>query len=157
MKNLSKILALSLIFSFVFSLNAQTKNVETKKETIVKKYNIDKGDYTIPYVVTIKNKVMNPVKTEKDENHYENKNRIETEKMITKIITIDDKYNNKYDNQIELSYKSNTDNNFTISPSDEGFLILVSGREFKYSVEDKDYMLNKDDQFFRIYESTDSK
>ncbi len=157
MKILDKVSILALVFTFSVA-TAQDHNTEITKETIVKTYELEKGNSTIPYEITIKNKELDPIKLEKEDRYKLNQDRVDAQEMITKVITIDDQYDDSFDNVIELSYMKEADKDFKIMPYDEGFVIMVKGEEFEYSVKNKNYKVksaNKD--FFMIERQSDSK
>ncbi|MHA7057026.1 hypothetical protein ACWGOQ_0007395 [Aquimarina sp. M1] len=158
MKIFNKIPFVVLLFNFV-TISAQEHNMEVMKETTVKTYNLDKGDMTIPYEVTIWNKELDPIKLEKNDENKVNQGRADTQERITKVIKIDDQYDNSFDNTIQVSYLKKADKDFKIMPTDEGFMIMVKGEELRYSVRNKDYKVKESSKkdFFTIEKMSDSK
>lgn len=159
MKNL-KSLFLAITFSVPFTIFAQeTKmNNELTKETMVKTYEVEKGNTTIPYEVKIKNKTTQPIKLDKEDKNELNQSRIvDTNKMITKSIWIDSDIDDMYDNYIELSYVKEADKDFMIESNTDGFVIKVRGKEMNYSFLDRDYMIKEKDTNFFIITERDSK
>ncbi|AXT53899.1 hypothetical protein D1818_24920 [Aquimarina sp. BL5] len=157
MKILNKIPFVALLFTFAFA-TAQEHNMEVTKETIVKTYELERGNTTIPYEITIWNKEIDPIKLEKEDKYKLNQDRVDTQERITKVITIDDQVDNSFDNTIQISYLKDADKDFKMMPTDEGFVIMVKGEELRYSVENKDYevkTINKN--FFMIEQPSDSK
>ena len=152
-----KMMAFAFTLNLVSVASAQDQSIELTKETIEKTYEIDKGDKKMPYVVKIKNKEMSPVKLDENDENKVNQDRVETPEMVTKVISINDDNNDAFDNVIELSYIKEADKDFNIFPAKDGFLIRVKGREFNYSVEDKDYMIEKEDEdFFKVEKAVSS-
>ncbi|WP_299254132.1 hypothetical protein [uncultured Aquimarina sp.] len=157
MKILNKIPFIALLFTFA-TVTAQEPNMEVTKQTIVKTYELERGNKTIPYVITIWNKELDPIKLEKEDRYKLNQDRVDAQERITKVITIDDKYDNSFDNTIQISYLKEVDKDFKIMPTDEGFVIMVKGEEFRYSVNDKNYKVKSvDKNFFMIERKSDSK
>ncbi|AXT55586.1 hypothetical protein D1815_07380 [Aquimarina sp. AD1] len=157
MKILNKIPFL-LLFTFAIT-TAQEHNMEITKETTVKTYEYEKGDMTIPYEVTIWNKELDPIKLAKEDQYKLNQERVDAQERITKVINIDDQYDNSFDNRIQISYLKEADKDFKIMPLNDGFVIMVRGEELKYSLENKSYKIKKtsDENFFMIEKLSDSK
>ncbi|WP_378175331.1 hypothetical protein [Aquimarina sp. SS2-1] len=157
MKNLRKISILAILFTFSFAV-AQEHPMEITKETTVKTYEIEQGNTTIPYEITIWNKELDPIKLEKEDRYKLNQDRVDAQERITKVITIDDQYDNSFDNTIQISYLKEADKDFKMMPTEDGFVIMVRGEEFRYSVKNKDYKVKSTDKnFFMIEKSSDSK
>ncbi|MFD2561922.1 hypothetical protein [Aquimarina rubra] len=157
MKILNKISFAALLFTFAIT-TAQEHNMEITKETTVKTYEIEQGNKTIPYEVTIWNKELDPIKLEKEDRYKLNQDRVDAQERITKVITIDDQYDNSFDNTIQISYLKEADKDFKMMPTEEGFVIMVKGEEFRYSVKNKDYKVKTmNENFFIIEKSSDSK
>ncbi|WP_298320918.1 hypothetical protein [uncultured Aquimarina sp.] len=157
MKNLSKISF--VILSFIFATaTAQEPNAEITKQTIVKTYELERDNRTVPYEVTIWNKEIDPIKLKKEDRYKLNQSRIDAQEKVTKVITIDDQYDDAYDNTIQISYLKEADKDFKMMPTDEGFVIMVRGEELRYSVNNKNYDVKSlKDNFFIIERNSDSK
>ncbi|WP_378187705.1 hypothetical protein ACE939_04960 [Aquimarina sp. W85] len=152
-----KLIAFALTLNLFSIASAQEQGMELTKETIEKTYELDQGKEKTPYVVTIKNKETSVVKLDEKDKNKINQDRVETPEMVTKVISINDDANDAFDNVIELSYIKEADNDFNIFPAENGFLIRVKGREFNYSVEDKNYIIEKEDEdFFKVEKAVSS-
>ncbi|RZS90759.1 hypothetical protein [Aquimarina brevivitae] len=142
MKNIKSIF-LALIFILPLTISAQKNPTEVSKKTIVKTYEVEKGDITIPFKVKIKNKVMQPVKLKKKDKNKLNQDRVaNADEMVTKSIWINSDYDKTYDKYIELSYVKDADDDFVIEASEVGFDIKVRGNVMNYSILEKDYYID---------------
>lgn len=150
MKTLKKIVTLIALIS-VTGMTAQKINKQVTDEVMIKKYEVNHGDRTIDYTLKINTKEAGYVTMKKSDLPKKEQERIQNNKKVTKLISIDNDADPSYDNVIALTYLTKDDDHFTVNQTEEGFTITVVGKELRYNFLKKEYnVTTKDTDTFEV-------
>lgn len=150
MKHLRNIFTVLTLLAFTV-MYGQMENKQTEKETVVKTYQVETSKGTMDYSLKVDTKRSNWVTMEKEELALKEQTRVHKPKKVTKIISIKGLNDSQYDNVLYISYKSKNDDEFKIYPTRDGFNMSVVGKEFRYSLLDRDYSIEEEhEDFFEV-------
>lgn len=155
MKNIKLGIAV-LSFASVASLQAQVEEIEHNQgraeiatETAMKSYTLNYGDKEIKNSVKVTTSQSQAIEFDKKSEGKVNKDRVLDNKMITKLVEIDNDSDEEFDEKIRFSYRADAPSDFVLlSDSDEIFVALDKGENLELltneSFEKKDLNKNKD-------------
>ena len=144
MKTLKNLMTLIALVA-VTGMTAQKINKQVTQEEMTKTYEINQGDRIIDYTIKINTKETGYVTMKNEDLPKKEQTRVENKKTITKLISIDNDADSSYDNIIAVTYLTKDDANFKIQETDEGFAIIIEGKELRYNFLKKEYNVTKKD------------
>lgn len=128
-----------IALTFVTGVTAQKINKQIVDETWTKNYEVTQNDKTFEYTVAVENMESNYVTMEREDLPKKEQDRVHVPANVTKIVRIDNDMDPMYDNVLKLTYKTEADEHFNITPTEDGFMISVVGQELRYNFLKRDY------------------
>ena len=124
MKNLNKIL-LGISVLTVGAVNAQMSPNDSSSEVITKTFHFYKDGKLIENSVKITTNATQEVRLEEEDSKKVDQARIPSQKMVRKIIEIDNDEDANYDEKIVFRYSSNTEDDFVLVSNKEEVMVAV--------------------------------